>query len=59
MEVPLNELAVGDQVIIKPGEKVPVDGGIVRGSSSVDESMLTENQNLFLKKLELKSLEVP
>ena len=48
MEVPLNELAVGDQVIIKPGEKVPVDGGIVRGSSSVDESMLTgESEPVF------------
>ena len=48
MEVPLNELAVGDQVIIKPGEKVPVDGGIVKGSSSVDESMLTgESEPVF------------
>lgn len=48
MDVPLNELVVGDHVIIKPGEKVPVDGEIIRGSSSIDESMLTgESEPVF------------
>lgn len=40
-DVPLNELAVGDKVLIKPGEKIPADGVIVAGESSVDEAMLT------------------
>ncbi len=48
IDVPLNELVVGDQVVIKPGEKVPVDGEIIRGSTSIDESMLTgESEPLF------------
>lgn len=48
IDVPLGELVVGDQVIIKPGEKVPVDGEIMRGSTSIDESMLTgESEPLF------------
>ena len=41
MAVDVNELKVGDQVVIKPGEQVPVDGIVVEGISSVDESMLT------------------
>lgn len=48
IDVPLNELVVGDQVVIKPGEKVPVDGEIIMGSTSIDESMLTgESEPLF------------
>ncbi|HEP9100190.1 TPA: copper-translocating P-type ATPase [Pseudomonas aeruginosa] len=40
-DVPLTHVHVGDQLRIRPGEKVPVDGVVVEGSSSVDESMLT------------------
>jgi Cu2+-exporting ATPase len=40
-EVPLSELAVDDKVLIKPGEKVPADGVIAAGESSVNEAMLT------------------
>lgn len=48
MDVPLDELAVQDRVIIKPGEKVPVDGEIISGSTSIDESMLTgESEPVF------------
>ena len=48
MDVPLDELDVGDSVVIKPGEKVPVDGEIIRGNTSIDESMLTgESEPLF------------
>ena len=41
MEVPLGEVRVGDFVLVRPGEKIPVDGTVVSGTSSVDESMLT------------------
>lgn len=41
LEIPLEEVAVGDILLIKPGEKVPVDGEVVEGRSAVDESMLT------------------
>lgn len=40
-ELPIEEVQPGDLIIVKPGEKVPVDGKIVAGSSSLDESMLT------------------
>lgn len=40
-EVPIEELIVGDIVIVRPGEKIPVDGEVVEGYSTVDESMLT------------------
>lgn len=41
MEIPVEQVAVGDLVIVKPGQSVPVDGEIVEGGSSVDESALT------------------
>ncbi|VFU10465.1 heavy metal translocating P-type ATPase [Methylocella tundrae] len=41
VETPLDEVVVGDIVLVKPGEKIPVDGVVVEGSSFVDESMLT------------------
>lgn len=41
VDVPTDELRVGDVVDVRPGEKVPVDGVVVAGSTSVDESMLT------------------
>jgi Cu2+-exporting ATPase len=41
VEVPTAEVLVGDIVLLRPGNKIPVDGEIVEGSSSVDESMLT------------------
>ena len=40
-DIPIAEVAVGDTVIVRPGEKIPVDGVVVDGRSSVDESMLT------------------
>ncbi len=40
-DVPLDRLAVGDRVLVKPGEKMPADGVILSGESSADESMLT------------------
>ena len=41
VDIPLEEVAVDDQVIVRPGERIPVDGVIIHGKSSVDESMLT------------------
>ncbi len=40
-EVPVEQVVVGDLVLVRPGQKVPVDGTVVEGHSSVDESMLT------------------
>lgn len=40
-EVPLDSVKVGDRLRVRPGDKVPVDGNIVEGRTSVDESMLT------------------
>lgn len=40
-DVPLSELAKGDTVLVKPGERIPADGTVVKGESSVNESMLT------------------
>lgn len=40
-DCPISDVRVGDMVVVRPGEKVPVDGMVVSGSSSVDESMLT------------------
>lgn len=40
-EIPIDDVLVGDKVIVRPGEKIPVDGVIVEGHTSVDESMLT------------------
>ena len=41
MEVPAESVMVGETVIVKPGEKIPTDGEVIEGVSSVDESMLT------------------
>ncbi|SDM82051.1 heavy metal translocating P-type ATPase [Sediminibacillus halophilus] len=39
--IPVEEVVVGDRLVVKPGEKIPVDGMVVKGRTSIDESMLT------------------
>lgn len=41
VEIPIEEVEVGDIIVVKPGEKMPVDGEVIEGTTSVDESMLT------------------
>lgn len=41
MDIPIADVIVGDIVLVRPGEKIPVDGKIIKGISSIDESMVT------------------
>ncbi len=41
IEVPISQVNIGDIIIVKPGMKIPVDGKIIEGQSSIDESMIT------------------
>ncbi len=41
MDIPVKDVAVGDIVVVRPGEKIPVDGIVTKGRSAVDESMIT------------------
>ncbi|HHY19472.1 MAG TPA: copper-translocating P-type ATPase [Firmicutes bacterium] len=41
VELPTNEVEIGDIILVRPGEKIPVDGVIISGSSAIDESMVT------------------
>ena len=45
MDVPIEAVQIGDIVVVRPGEKVPVDGEIIEGRSSLDESMVTGEQH--------------
>ena len=41
VELPIEQVRVGDELVVRPGEKIPVDGSVLNGLSSVDESMIT------------------
>lgn len=49
-DVGVDQLKIGDKVLVKPGEKVPVDGTVIEGKSSVNESMLTGESKPVAKK---------
>ena len=50
VEVPIDEVEVGDVMIVRPGEKIPTDGVVIEGESGVDESMATGESMPVLKK---------
>ncbi|MFH1089215.1 MAG: cation-translocating P-type ATPase [Candidatus Uhrbacteria bacterium] len=50
-EVAIGDLRIGDRVLVKPSEKIPLDGKIVEGESSIDESMLTGESMPVSKKI--------
>ena len=41
IKVPIEQVQIGDKILVKPGEKIPVDGRVLSGHSAIDESMLT------------------
>lgn len=41
LDIPVEEIVIGDRIIVKPGEKIPVDGIVASGETSIDESMVT------------------
>lgn len=51
IEIPLEEIEVGDTLIVRPGERIPVDGKVVEGKTKVDESMIT-GESKYVKKEE-------
>lgn len=51
LDIPIDEVVQGDIIIVRPGEKIPVDGKIVKGSSAVDESMISGESLPVEKKL--------
>ncbi len=52
MHIPLADVKVGDRLLVKPGEKIPVDGKLVEGGSYVDESMISGEPVPVLKQLD-------
>ena len=50
IEIPVENIKVGDVVIVKPGEKIPADGVVIKGKGHVDESLLTGETKPVLKK---------
>jgi Cu+-exporting ATPase len=52
--IPIEQVQVGDAILVKPGEKIPIDGTVTAGYSSVDEKLLTVKASLLRKLSEAK-----
>ncbi|MFX0007480.1 MAG: heavy metal translocating P-type ATPase [Candidatus Hermodarchaeota archaeon] len=52
IEIPIEEIEIGDILIVRPGEKIPVDGKVIEGKTKVDESMITGESKYVKKELE-------
>ncbi len=52
IEIPIEEIEVGDVLVVRPGEKIPVDGKVVEGKTKVDESMITGESKYVKKEIE-------
>ena len=52
MVIPVEEVEVGDVILVKPGEKIPVDGEVIKGRTSVDRSMLNRSESIPVEKNE-------
>ncbi|MBW4510326.1 MAG: heavy metal translocating P-type ATPase [Scytonematopsis contorta HA4267-MV1] len=50
IDIPIEEVQIGDVILVRPGEKIPVDGEVVDGTSTIDESMVT-GESVPIKKL--------
>src|SRR6266566_8192815 len=55
VELPIEQVRVGEELVVRPGEKIPVDGVVLKGLSSVDESMIT-GESIPVEKAEGESL---
>ena len=49
IEIPIEEIEVGDILVVRPGEKIPIDGRVVKGKTKIDESMIT-GESRYVKK---------
>lgn len=50
IDIPIEEVQIGDVILVRPGEKIPVDGEVIQGTSTIDESMVT-GESVAVKKM--------